>query len=63
MYGDFLGRTFGNDRAAARTALGTHVDDVVGSLDDVQIMLDDNQRVSAFGQPSEQSVEPCDILH
>ena len=36
----------GDDQAAARAALGAQVDDPVGGLDDVQVVLDDDDGVA-----------------
>ena len=41
-----LGRSLGDDRAAAVAALGTEVDDPVGRLDDVEVVLDHEHRVA-----------------
>ena len=40
---DFLGRSAGQQLAAFVPSLGAKVYDVVGRLDDVQIVLDDDQ--------------------
>ena len=37
---DLLRRAFGHHLAACRASLGTEVDDPVGRLDDIQMMLD-----------------------
>ena len=46
----FLGRTLGHDGAAAVAALGAQVDDVIGGLDHVQVMLDHQHRVARVGE-------------
>lgn len=38
------------DFAAADTAFGTDIDQVVGDLDDVEVMFDDDNRVAAVDQ-------------
>ena len=43
-------RTFGNNMSAAFAALGPHVDDPVGALDHVQVMLDYDQRAASSDQ-------------
>src|SRR6202161_435040 len=42
---DLLGRTGGEYRATARAAFGAEVDDPVGGLDHVQVVLDQDDRV------------------
>ena len=44
--GDGLGRALGDDAAAALAALGAQVNDPVGGLDDVEVVLDDDQGVA-----------------
>ena len=51
--GDFLRRAGTDDLAAAASAFGSQVDKVVGSLDDVQIVLNDEHRVTHLHQPLE----------
>ena len=41
-----FGRTTGDDGAAALPAFGAHVDDMVGALDNLKIMLNDNHAVA-----------------
>ena len=43
---DFLRCTTGDDGAAALPAFGAHVDDMVGALDNLKIMLNDNHTVA-----------------
>src|SRR5690349_7773389 len=47
---DILRRTPRNDLSAAVAALGAEVDDPVGGLDDLQIVLDHHHRVSLRDQ-------------
>ena len=51
MVGDLLWGAGRDDGAAAMAALGAEVDDPVGGLDDVQIVLDDHYRVAVVAQP------------
>ena len=44
--GHLLGRAGKHQCAAAASALGPHVDEVVGHLDDVEVVLDDDDRVA-----------------
>src|SRR3989449_4001080 len=41
--GDELGRALGDDAAAAFAAFGAEVNDPIGLLDDVEVVLDDEQ--------------------
>src|SRR3977135_2117367 len=43
---DLLGRAFGDDLAAGLPALRAEVNDVVRGLDDVEVVLDDDDRVA-----------------
>ena len=45
------GRSLGDQLAAAVAALRTQVDELVGDLDDVQVVLDDQHRVAGIHQP------------
>ena len=51
--GDLLGRARGDDLAAALAALGAQVDDPVGARDDVEVVLDDDDRVALVAQIGE----------
>ena len=51
--GDFLRGSGGDDFASAVAAFGPHVDNPVGRLDDVQIVLDDQQRAAAIDELAE----------
>ncbi len=57
-----LGRPLGNHPAAAGTALRPHVDDPVGGLDDVQVVLDDDHCIAGVHKPSEDPEELADVL-
>ena len=48
--GDFFGRAGGDDPAAAVAAFGPEVDDPVGRLDHVQVVLDDQHRVAGVDE-------------
>ena len=47
---DLLGRAGDDDLAAAVAALGAEVDDPVGGLDDVEVVLDDEHGVAGIDQ-------------
>ena len=59
--GDLLGRALGDDPAAAVAALGPEVDDPVGGLDDVEVVLDDEDRVAAVDQAMEDLEQLLDV--
>ena len=58
---DLLGRALGDDPAAPVAALRTEVDDPVGGLDDVEVVLDDEDRVAAVDQPVEDLEQLLDV--
>ena len=60
--GDLLGRALGDDQAAAVAALGAHVDDPVGVLDDVEVVLDDDDGVALVDQPLQHLEQLADVL-
>ena len=45
----------------ASPGAGPHVDDVIGDLDDVGVVLDDDDRVALVAQLREQLVEPVHV--
>ena len=55
--GDLFGGAGGDDLAAGVAAFGAHVDDPVGGLDDVQIVLDDEEGAAAFDELAEGAKE------
>src|SRR5687767_14996163 len=46
-----LGRALKDDCSALMTPLRPHVDDPVGILDDMQIVLDDDDRIASIDDP------------
>lgn len=54
MRGVALGNIFwsplGDDGSTAIAAFRTEIDDMIGALDDIQVMLDDDDRVASFDQ-------------
>ena len=58
---DLFRRAAGNDRAAAVASLGAEVDDVVGSLDDVEIMLNDKHGVATVHQRLQHFDQSVDV--
>src|SRR5690606_4754672 len=59
---DLLRRAGRDDLAAARAPLGAEVDDPVGRLDDVEVVLDDDDRVAGVHQPPEHLEQPAHVL-
>ena len=49
--GDLLGGAGGDHHAALLSALGPHVDEAVGALDDVEVVLDHDDAVAGVHQP------------
>src|SRR5699024_7502414 len=60
--GDLLGCALGDDLAAAATAFGTEVDDVVGVADDIEVVFDDDDRVALVDEPLEDLQQLRDVL-
>src|SRR5450830_1585893 len=59
--GDLLGCAGRDDAPTLVTPLGTQVDDPVGILDDLQVVLDDNDRVALVGQLLKDAHELFDV--
>ena len=57
-----LRRALGDDRATAGAAFGTHVDDPVRGLDDVQVVLDHEHRVALVDKRLQHTEQLRDIL-
>jgi hypothetical protein len=51
--GDLFGGAYGYDLAAPAAAFWTHVDDPVGGFDDVEIVLDDQERAASLDEFAE----------
>src|ERR1035437_1436120 len=60
--GDLFGGAFSDDLAAGCTAFGAEVDDPIGGLDDIEIVLDDNQRAATVDELAEGGEELGDIV-
>ena len=60
--GDLFGGADGDDLAAAGAAFGAHVDDPVGGLDDVEVVLDDEEGAAAFDELAEGGEELGDVV-
>ena len=60
--GDFLGCAFGDDVATRLTTLGAHIDDPVGSLDDLKVVLDDDHRVPLIDEGLQSIQQGTDIV-
>src|SRR5580700_4080764 len=60
--GYLFGGAGGDDVAAAGAAVGAEVDDVVGGLDDVEVVLDDDDGVAAVDEPAQHAEEFADVF-
>src|SRR6266568_4935778 len=58
---DRLGRAFGDDLAARLSALGAKVDDVVGGLDHVEVVLDHDDGVARIHEAVQDLEETLDV--
>src|SRR5690606_25328432 len=56
-----LRRAFGDDLATAVAAFGAHVDDPVSALDHVQVVLDDQDRVTQIRQAVQHVQQVVDV--
>ena len=52
-FGDVLRGSLGNDPSACTSGVGPHIDNPVGTLDHVQVMLDDDYSVAGIDQAVE----------
>src|SRR3954453_5138177 len=59
---DQLRRALGDDRATPEPALRPHVDQPVGALDHVEVVLDDDDRVALVHQALEDEQQLADVL-
>src|SRR5688572_8832460 len=57
-----LGGALDDHRAAAVAALGPEVDDPVGGLDHVEVVLDDQHGVALVDEPLQDVQQPSDVL-
>lgn len=60
--GDLLGGAGGDDEAAVFAAGGTHVDDVIGTLHYVEVVLDDEHGVAFVHEAVEHVEQHFDVL-
>ena len=60
--GNLFGSAVGDDAAAGFAAFGTHVEDVVGVADDVEIVLDDDDGVAEVGEAVENFKQLADVV-
>ena len=61
-FGDCLRGAVSDDGAAADTAFGSDVNDVVGVLDDIKVVFNEKDGVAAVNEFVEYSYQPPDIL-
>jgi len=60
--GDFFGRAFCDYIAAAIAAFGPEIDQVVGSLDNVEVVLDHDDGVARVGETAEHTEQLFDVV-
>ena len=60
--GHLLGRSLGDNHAARIAAFRTKVDQPVGALDDIEVVLDDHQRVTRIRQTVQDRDEAVHII-
>ena len=60
--GDFLRRAGRDDEAARVASLGAEIDDVIGALDHIEIMLDDDQRIALRDEAVEDFDQQGDVV-
>ena len=60
--GHLLWRSLSHDLAATDAAAGAEVEDVIGGLDDIEIVLDHHHRIALVHQPVQHFEELADIL-
>ena len=59
---NFLRSPHRDHSSAAITAVGSHINDPVGQLDHIEIVLDDHQRVALLQEPLEHRRQPPNVL-
>ena len=62
MGGHRCRRSGDHDLAAADTTFRAKVDDPVGGLDDVEVVLDDDDGVAVIAQPVQYRQQLCDVM-
>jgi len=60
--GNSLRGAFCDDAAAAGTAFGTQIDDPVGRLDNIQVVLDNDHAVAMFRKTMQHAQKQTNIL-
>ena len=60
--GDLLGGAGGKDLSTFTTALGSHVDNPVGELDDIKVVLDDDDGVASIDKFLQDIHQDSDVL-
>ena len=61
--GDLFGRALGDNRSAAVAALGTHIYYIIGDLDYVEVVLDDDYGVAAACETLQNFQQLIDVRH
>src|SRR5678816_1916671 len=61
-FSNVLGRSTGDNQPAAQSAVGAKIDDPVSRLDDIQIVLDNEHRITPLHQSVQHVEQHPDIL-
>ena len=61
VFGHLLRRAGRDDQAAAGTALGAEVDDIIGPLDDIEVVLDDDDGVAGIDELVQHLDQPVHV--
>src|SRR5690606_33883160 len=61
VFGDFFGGALGHDRAPALAAFGAHVDHPIRAGDEVDVVLDEHDRVARVAQAEQRVREELDV--
>ena len=62
LLGYFFGGATGNELTASATAFGSHIYEVVGCADDVEVVLNDDDRIAFLYQTIEHAEQHADIF-
>ena len=61
VFGHLLRRAGRDDQAAAGTALGAEVDDIIGPFDDIEVVLDDDDGVAGIDELVQHLDQPVHV--
>ena len=61
-FGDLFGGAFGDDLAAVAAGFGAEVDEVIGGLDDLEVVFDDQEGIAGFDETVEDLEQHGDVV-